>query len=280
LVDSKSIARGSTSDPTEVAVRGRTVSIQAVSWVITHSKAKLAARLVLISIANHADKHGANAFPSIATIAAEAAISVRQVQRIIPRLEAMGELLILQRRGGRGRTNGFTIKGDIFCHPLCEEERVTFETERVTSSAERVTSTPIKGDIVVSPEPLEEPLEPSTPPKPPRKRVGMLEGFDDWWKGYPQKVGKGAAEKAWPKARKLVSIDELSAAVGRYIESKPPDREWCHPATWLNQKRWLDEPISTTGALPNGKVAGPDGPPPSVEELLVLIDRRKMGMAR
>jgi hypothetical protein len=53
-----------------------------------------------------------------------------------------------------------------------------------------------------------------------------------------------------------------------------------HPSAWLNGKRWQDDYESTTGALPNGKVAAPDGPPPSVEELLVLIDRRKMGMAR
>jgi uncharacterized protein YdaU (DUF1376 family) len=118
-------------------------------------------------------------------------------------------------------------------------------------------------------------------PHTPRKRGGSLEGFEEWWKGYPQKVGKGAAERAWSRALALASREELIAGVARYLAApKPPDREWCHPATWLNQKRWLDEPASATGDLPNGKVAGPDGPPPSVEELLELIHRREMGMAR
>lgn len=30
----------------------------------------------------------------------------------------------------------------------------------------------------------------------------------------------------------------------RYIATKPPDRNWCNPATWLNQERWRDEPAA------------------------------------
>ena len=144
------------------------MSIQAVSWVITHSKAKLAARLVLISIAQHADKDGANSFPSIATIAAEAALSTRQTQRVITQLERMGELLILGRRGGRGHCNCFTItlKGARICHPLEEKDDtvmspITIKDDVTVSpiNLERVTNRAIKGDVAVSPEPKEEPLE-------------------------------------------------------------------------------------------------------------------------
>jgi uncharacterized protein YdaU (DUF1376 family) len=66
--------------------------------------------------------------------------------------------------------------------------------------------------------------------------------FDAWWKGYPHKVGKGAAAKAFKAARKLVELNDLVSAVIRYVESKPPDRPYCNPATWLNQQRWLDQP--------------------------------------
>lgn len=66
--------------------------------------------------------------------------------------------------------------------------------------------------------------------------------FTQWWSIYPHKIGKGAAEKAFPKARKSASLEDLLSGLKRYIRDKPPDRDWCNPATWLNQQRWMDEP--------------------------------------
>ena len=86
------------------------MSIQAVSWVLQHSKAKLGARLALIAIANHADASGNNSFPSIPTIAAEAHLSERQVQRAIRTLERQGELRIVEGKGRHG-THLFMIAG-------------------------------------------------------------------------------------------------------------------------------------------------------------------------
>lgn len=68
------------------------MSVQALTWVLDHSKAKLADRLVLLSIANHANATGGDAFPSQATIAKEAGITARQVTRCTARLRDLGEL--------------------------------------------------------------------------------------------------------------------------------------------------------------------------------------------
>lgn len=68
--------------------------------------------------------------------------------------------------------------------------------------------------------------------------------FDQWYQHYPHKVQRGAAERAFSKARKLVSLEELIAGLHRYVRSKPEDRHWQNPATWLNGKGWLDEPAS------------------------------------
>ncbi len=78
--------------------------------------------------------------------------------------------------------------------------------------------------------------------------------FETWWLIYPNKVGKGAAQKAWVfvRSRFTVSLETLNQGVERYIREKPPDRAWCNPATWLNQQRWLDEP----GPEPNGGEKG------------------------
>lgn len=70
--------------------------------------------------------------------------------------------------------------------------------------------------------------------------------FDLFWAAYPNKTGKGAAEKSWNKLRPTKELfsqimEALQKAVrcerwvrenGRYIPN---------PATWLNQRRWEDE---------------------------------------
>jgi hypothetical protein len=72
---------------------GRTgVSVQALSWVLEHSAARLGDRLVLISLANHAHEDGSNAYASQGTIAREARLTDRQARRCLKGLEASGEI--------------------------------------------------------------------------------------------------------------------------------------------------------------------------------------------
>lgn len=76
-----------------------------------------------------------------------------------------------------------------------------------------------------------------------------------FWAIYPHKVGKAPALKALSSALRKASIEEICAGVERYVATKPPDRQWCNPATWLNQERWLDMP-SAIGAPQNPTAAG------------------------
>lgn len=66
--------------------------------------------------------------------------------------------------------------------------------------------------------------------------------FADWWREYPNKVGKPDARKKYGVALARASAGELLEGLRRYISTKPPDRQWCNPATWLHQERWRDEP--------------------------------------
>jgi hypothetical protein len=66
--------------------------------------------------------------------------------------------------------------------------------------------------------------------------------FETWYRAYPLKRSRGAAERAFVAARKSASLDELVAGVERYKTTKRSDRDWQYPATWLNAKGWLDEP--------------------------------------
>lgn len=70
--------------------------------------------------------------------------------------------------------------------------------------------------------------------------------FDEFWKTYPRRVGKEAAKVAWSKAAKKTDAGLILTAVRRYAEDPNlPDKKFIpHPATWLNQGRWDDEPCA------------------------------------
>lgn len=66
--------------------------------------------------------------------------------------------------------------------------------------------------------------------------------FENWWKVYPRKVSKGAARKAYLKARKTVDAETLLAGAKRYAADPKRDPAYTkHAATWLNSECWLDE---------------------------------------
>lgn len=80
--------------------------------------------------------------------------------------------------------------------------------------------------------------------------------FIDWYLEYPRKESKGVAEKAYAKARKLATAEELIEGAIRYRED--PNREPSFtklPATWLNGKCWEDGPLperNATQSRPTG----------------------------
>lgn len=73
-----------------------------------------------------------------------------------------------------------------------------------------------------------------------------VQGFEEFWKAYPKKLGKGAARKAW---KKLNPSSSLLTNILEAIKKQKSCEQWCkdngqfipHPATWLNQERWQDE---------------------------------------
>lgn len=157
------------------------MSIECVRAVLeSGNKLKGNARLLMLAIAEHADKDGI-ACPGNILLASETAMCERQVQRQIVKLAESGDLEIIQVGNGRGikrilRIAINTLKGDTICHPLIAKEdaeqsvkgdnmlspfsekdgekRVTFETKKGDISSVKGDIFDIKGDIAMSPEPL------------------------------------------------------------------------------------------------------------------------------
>lgn len=77
-----------------------------------------------------------------------------------------------------------------------------------------------------------------------QKHSRRPELFAEFYAAYPRKVGRGEAEKAWRKAVKHAAPQAIINAAKRYAASRHgQDSKFTpYPATWLNQKRWEDEP--------------------------------------
>ena len=71
--------------------------------------------------------------------------------------------------------------------------------------------------------------------------------FDRFWAAYPKKKGKEDARKAWKKLAPDLETCRMMAAA---LESQQKSHDWVkesgryvpYPATWLNGRRWEDEP--------------------------------------
>jgi hypothetical protein len=74
---------------------------------------------------------------------------------------------------------------------------------------------------------------------------GSENGFDAFWRVYPRRVGKAAARKAWLKATRVATPEEIIAGAERAArswEAAHTSLQYVpHPATWLNAERWTDE---------------------------------------
>lgn len=83
-----------------------------MSWVWNYSRSKPTQRLVLLAIADCANDHGAEAYPSNATLAAKTGLSERGVRKAIAELEALGELEVQYKSGPHGCNRYRVIMSD------------------------------------------------------------------------------------------------------------------------------------------------------------------------
>jgi hypothetical protein len=190
-------------------------------------------KMVLLIIADHASDDGTEAWPSQATIAAKASISIRTVQRAVNSLVAAGYLWM--EKGAGGSAN---------CREDRRPHRYTINIKRLRGDI--MTTRDDRGDIDDGNEATLAPTtgRQSRPMNHPNKPSNETPEFDLFWKSYPIKVGKAAALKAWVKAIKVETPDVIIQGALRYADD--PNRHpsfTAHAATWLNAHRWNDSPL-------------------------------------
>ncbi len=96
-----------------------------------------------------------------------------------------------------------------------------------------------------------------------KENTAALARFDEFWSAYPKRVKRGAAERAWIKALKLADAETIIAAAHAYAPTRAgQDKTFTpHPASWLNDKGWLDEGLV------------PVGPQPTADEIAAAADK-------
>lgn len=96
---------------------------------------------------------------------------------------------------------------------------------------------------------LKPPISPTGGQKRTRKKSELVsaEGFDDFWATWPKKDAKVDAIKAWNQIAPDAELQgQIIAAVKLQMKANGPlarERQFIPlPASWLNGKRWEDEP--------------------------------------
>jgi predicted transcriptional regulator len=82
-----------------------------------------------------------------------------------------------------------------------------------------------------------------------------LESFETFWLLYPKRIAKADALKAWNKAIKKKTADELIGLTKAYSESKLPDMTYIpYPASWLNKELYESVEVQENKPLQKLKI--------------------------
>lgn len=213
------------------------MSIEALAIVLNHSKARGAAKLVLLGIANHlgpdADE---GAWPSQNRLADYANVSDRAVRDAIEALVALGELRV-EVAGGYSKSkykpNRYWIT--LGCPDTCDG---SFSHSRVEVYDAKGGSFQPLGWKPASDEPLREPE---------KKQVNAQ--FEEFWNAYPRKLDKAKAFRAFKSALSRATFEDIMAGVIAYRNDPGRNPDYTkYPATWLNADSWENAAVASPEA--------------------------------
>lgn len=207
------------------------------------------AAIVLQRIAWRCERHGE--WPATREeIQAETRLSAWKVKQALTKLRAKGWLA--SRRSSRAdATLVWFLPPEMEDSATCPEESSASEVAESSVSEMAESSISSLEDVEHNYEtktpgadaPVLDLAVPEPPPTGPAHQATLE--FAEFWDAYPRKAGKQAARKAWDRSVKKVSNSyEITEAARRFRDDpNRVDQFTPHPATWLNQGRWEDDPL-------------------------------------
>jgi len=171
--------------------------------------------------------------------------------------------IIIVKPGAKGRgANEYSLNLDISTGQLVRNNDQSYNlTSQVGSQLSRLSQTkskPKKRESTESDKQIpDSPFHKRSKKKPAAPAPATLAAFEAFYAAYPRHVAKQKAFDTWlglnPDAE-LISV--IMGAVERYAgeERETEPRFILHPATWLNGRRWDDEPARSG----NGHAKAPE----------------------
>ena len=207
-------------------------------------------KLVLLALANHANESGV-CWPSIETLRLRAELAhKRAVYTHLAALEAAGFLSVVRAKGAVNRDRGFPVGRD---HASTGDPSITSAPQTTPRWLEdhQGSDPGTTGQVIErSPRSTNE-----APGKRPGKRPAAQgeASFQRFWEAYPRRDNKAAAEKAWDRLRPDTGLLGTILAALTWQKAIPQWQTQNYipmPATYLNNRRWEDEPPSTATPSP------------------------------
>ena len=179
-----------------------------MAWALNNKIGDPLAKLLLLALADRADKETGQCWPSLGRLAEDTEMSSATVAR---KLNYLAERQLIQRTQRTATSTLYTLP---------------YLTER-----QGVSHKETGGYLTVRHEPINKNLSENNI------------YFEEFWSRYPRKTGKGQARKAFDSAMKKATFDELMAGLDKFVSSSQgtETRFIAHASTWLNGERWLDE---------------------------------------
>lgn len=206
------------------------MSIEAMVWALEQQSLEPVEKLTLLGIANHADRYGGNAYPSLATLALYVGRGEQTVRRAVANLIERGLVEVSRQAGGSEKLHG-GYRPNLYRLNLARTITDDTPSEERDITGDRAGVSPATGQGYQG-------YVSRTVPQP---SENLLSEFELFWSSYPRRVGKLDALKAFEKARRLTDLDTIVVAVRRLVAEGREMRFVPHPATWLRQGRWDDE---------------------------------------
>ena len=191
------------------------MSVQATSWVWENSKAKGSDRLVLLAIADAANREGGQSFQSAPSIARMTGLSVRTVWRSIEALLELGEIA-KQGRQGEYQTTVYALPGVSACH---RDNLARRDTEGISAVPKTPAAVPPIG------------TQPQRPQKDNPKGSRLTDTFT------PSEIQLAWARKNTPNVNVAL---ETAQFVDHHIAKGSVMKDWGRAwQTWMrNQQKW------------------------------------------
>jgi hypothetical protein len=178
-------------------------------------------RLTFILASRFVNRETGDGWPSQETLGQLVGITPRGIRKLVDQLISRGHLAVIR---GHGPGNSSRYR------PILKQQDDDSPAEE-RQTAERHEGAPSSSAT---------------------SAAAIAAAFDEWWKQYPKRVARAAAQRAYERItrRGEATPRELLAGVMKYAgERLDQDSKYTkHPATWLNGGCWSDEAQRATEA--------------------------------